>query len=189
MEKKLLIACDIFQPEIEKLVEMGEIEADVIYVDKYLHFDFDALHKTLKEKLKEYGSRKPIVVYGDLCLGFNNEMNSLMTECGTDKVEGLNCIDCLLGSGGKLLDIDPDHQYFFLTPGFIEFSKRLISGTKEENRRDFKMLKGIIIVDTLNDMEQYRDRIEHFSDQTGLPVLDHREVGLSGFNRIIKEAL
>ncbi len=189
MRKKLLISCGIFQPEIEILIARGAIEADAIFLNKYLHWDYRKLHDALKASLSKHHERKPVVVYGDLCLGFNNEMRALMAECGTIKVEGLNCIDCLLGGRGKLLDVDPDHHFFFLTPAFIEFSESLITGTKEENRRRFNMLKGIIIVDSLNDMELYRDRIEHFSNQTGLPVLDHRVVGLSGLKSVIEEAL
>lgn len=188
MKKQLLIACDIFQPEIDKLKAMGEIDVDVIYLDKYLHFDFEALHSALTACLNEHGHRKPVVAYGDLCLGFKSEMHSLLTEHGSNKVEGLNCIDCILGGQGRLLEIDPDHEYYFLTPAFIEFTERLLTGNKEENRRRFSKLKGIIVIDSLDNMEQYRDRIEYFSDQTGLPVVGHKKVGLSKLNKVIKEA-
>ena len=189
MGKSLLISCGIFQPEIEKLIARGEIKADAIFLNKYLHLDHRKLHDSLKASLKKHRIRKPVVIYGDLCLGFNNEMHSLMAECGTIKVEGLNCIDCLLGGQGKLLDVDPDHHFFFLTPAFIKFSERLITGTKDENRHRFNMLKGIIIVDSLNNMELYRDRIEHFSKQSGLPVKDHLVVGLSGLKNVIEDAI
>ena len=188
-EKSLLISCGILQPEIEKLIARGEIKADAMFLNKYLHFDFRKLYKTLKASLKKHGKKRPIVIYGDLCLGFNNEMHSLMTECETIKVEGLNCIDCLLGGRGKLLDIDPDHHYFFMTPAFIEFSERLITGTKDENLHCFRMLKGIFIVDSLNNMELFRNRIENFSQQTGLPVIKHLVVGLSGLKNVIEDAV
>jgi hypothetical protein len=189
MGKKLLISCGILQPEIEILIERRAIEADAIFLSKFLHLDYRKLHDALQASLTRHRERKPVVVYGDLCLGFNNEMRALMSECGTVKVDGLNCIDCLLGGRGKLLDIDPDHHFFFLTPAFIEFSEILIRGAREENRRRFNMLKGIILIDSLNDMERYRDRIENFSDQTGLYVLEHRVVGLSGLKDVIEEAL
>ena len=51
------------------------------------------------------------------------------------------------------------------------------------------MLKGIILVDTLGDLEMYRGRIEHFSHQTGLPILEHLTVGLAGLKGVIEEAL
>ncbi len=189
MGKNLLISCGILKPEIERLIAEGEIQADAIFLNKYLHLDHRKLHDALKAALKKNSARKPVIIYGDLCLGFNNEMHSLMTECGTIKVEGLNCIDCLLGGQGKLLDVDPDHHYFFLTPAFIAFSERLIRGTKEDNRDRFSMLKGIIIIDSLNNMELYRDRIEHFSKASGLTVMDHLMVGVSGLKSVIEDAI
>ncbi len=129
------------------------------------------------------------VVYGNVCLGFNGEMKALMAEYDAVKVDALNCIDCLLGGRGKLLEMDPDHRVFFLTPGFLEFSERLVSENREENRRRFKMLDGIIVVDSLGDMEGQWSRVEHFSDQAGLPVIKHMTVGLTGLKTVIEEAL
>lgn len=185
----LLISCGILQPEIEALIFRGDITSDVVFLNKYLHADYRKLHDALKASLHKHEKRKPVVVYGDLCLGFNGEMKALMSECKAIKVDALNCIDCLLGGRGKLLEVDPDHRLFFLTPAFLEFSKDLISGTREENRRRFNMLKGITLVDSLGDMNRHQDRVEHFSDQTGLPVIEHQVVGLTGFKTLIKEAL
>jgi hypothetical protein len=189
MTKDLLISCGILKPEIDALMAQGKLHADLVFLNKYLHMDCQKLHKVLKASLNRYQDRKPVVVYGDLCLGFNGEMQALMTDCNTVKVDGMNCIDCLLGGGGQLTKMDPDHSYFFLTPAFIEFSETLITGTREENRRRFSMLKGIIIVDSLDDMEDHQDRIDHFSDQSGLPVLDHKQVGLSRLEIVLKNAL
>ncbi len=194
MERKsrqnlLLISCGILQPEIEALIEGKEIEAEAIFLNKYLHTDYQKLHDTLKASLRKHSRRKPVVIYGDVCMGFNGEMNALMTEYGVVKVNALNCIDCLLGGRGNLLAMDPDHRLFFLTPAFLEFSENLILGPEEDNRRRFNMLKGIIVLDSLGDMERHWDRIEHISDQTGLPVLEHWVVGLDGLKAVIQEAV
>ncbi len=194
MERKsrqspLLISCGILQPEIEALIEGKEIEAETIFLNKYLHTDYQKLHDALKASLRKHSRRKPVVIYGDVCMGFNGEMNALMTEYDVVKVDALNCIDCLLGGRGKLLEIDPDHRLFFLTPAFLEFSENLILGTKEDNRRRFSMLKGIILLDSLGDMERHWNRIEHISNQTGLPVLKHWVVGLDGLKAVVQEAL
>ena len=188
-QRPLLISCGILQPEIEALIAREEIEAEAVFLNKYLHVDYRKLHDALKACLRKHRERKPVVVYGDVCLGFNGEMQALIAECDAVKVDGLNCIDCLLGGRGKLLEIDSDHRLFFLTPAFLEFSEHLITGTKKVNRRRFNMLKGIMIVDSLGDMKRHRNRIEHFSDQTGLPVLEHRVVGLEGLKAVIEEAL
>ena len=188
-QKPLLIACGILQPEIEALISDSDIKAEVIFLNKYLHDDYRKLHDALKAALNRYRKRRPVVVYGDLCLGFNGEMKALMAECGTVNVNALNCIDCLLGGKGKLLEIDPDHELFFLTPAFLEFSEYLISGTRKENRQRFNMLRGIHLIDPQGDMNCYRKRIEHFSDQTGLPVLEHRVVSLALIKTVIEDAL
>ena len=188
-QSPLLISCGILQPEIEALIEGKEIEAEAVFLNKYLHTDYQKLHDALKASLRKHSGRKPVVIYGDVCMGFNGEMNALMTEYDVVKVDALNCIDCLLGGRGKLLEIDPDHRLFFLTPAFLEFSENLILGTKEDNRRRFSMLKGIIVLDSLGDMERHWDRIKHISDQTGLPVLKHWVVGLDGLKAVVQEAL
>lgn len=189
LRNKLLISCGVLQPEIDALIDSGVINADAVYLNKFLHMNHKKLRVALKAALNRYRQRNPVVVYGDLCLGFNGGMNCLMDEYGTVNVDGLNCIDCLLGGSGKLLDIDPDHRFFFLTPGFLDFTESLFSGTTAEIRRRFKMLKGIVIVDSLGNMEKYQERIEHFSNQTGLPVLSEKKVGLSGLQNVIEEAL
>ena len=188
-QRPLLISCGILQPEIEALIARQEIEADTVFLNKYLHVNYQKLHSALQASMLRHRQQIPVVIYGDVCLGFNGEMQALMTEYDVVKVDALNCIDCLLGGKGKLLEMDPDHRLFFLTPAFMEFSENLIVGTKADSRRRFKMLKGIILIDSLGDMAQHQDRIERFSDQTGLPVLEHREVGLNGLKTVIQEAL
>jgi hypothetical protein len=188
-EKQLLISCGILRPEIETLIARGDIDVDAIFLNKYLHMDYGKLHDALKSCLHRHRGKSPVVVYGDVCLGFKSEMQTLLSEFDAVKIDALNCIDALLGGRGQLLEIDPKHRFFFLTPAFIEFSETLISGTKAENRHRFNMLEGIILVDSLGDMERHQDRIDHFSDQTGLPVMEHRKVGLHGLKNLIAEAL
>lgn len=44
MQKKLLISCSILQPEIETLIARREIEAEAVFLNKYLHLDYLKLH-------------------------------------------------------------------------------------------------------------------------------------------------
>ena len=110
MENRLLISCGILQPEIEVLIDSGKIDAEAVYLNKFLHMNQKKLRAVLKAALNRYRQRNPVVVYGELCLGFKGEMLALMDECGTVNVDGLNCIDCLLGGHRKLFDTDPDHH-------------------------------------------------------------------------------
>ncbi len=186
-----LIACGIMQKEIDTLISLGQIDAEVVFLDKELHSDYQKLEKALDQALrhKSRTGAKPVVVYGDVCLGFNNEMRSLLERHGAVKVEALNCIDCLLGGGGKLLEIDPDHLYLFLTPAFIEFTERIMSKTREETRRIFSRLKGILLIDSLGNLDDFQNRIGAISDLTGLPILETRKVGLAGLKKVLTNAL
>jgi len=188
-QSPLLISCSILKPEIEALIEGKKIEAKAIFLNKYLHMDYQKLQDALKASLRKHSGKKPVVIYGDLCLGFNGEMDALMTEYDVVKVDALNCIDCLLGGRGKLLQMDPEHRFYFLTAGFLDFTENLTLGSKEDNRRRFKMLKGIIVLDSLGNIDRYWDRIEHISDQTGLSVLEHCVVGLEGLQALVEAAL
>jgi hypothetical protein len=188
-QSPLLISCSILQPENESLIEGKRIEVETVFLNKYLHRDYQKLHDALKASLRIHSERKPIVIYGDLCLGFKGEMNALMTEFDGVKVDALNCIDCLLGGRGKLLEMYPGQCFYFLTAGFLDFSENLILGKKKDNWRRFNMLKGIIVLDSLGEMDQHWDRIKHISEQSGLPILDHRVVGLDGLKAVVEEAI
>jgi len=122
-------------------------------------------------------------------LGLQRRDEKLVEEYGATKVDALNCIDCLLGGSGRLLEIDPDHIYLFPTPAFIEWFEDMNRGTMEETRKKFSMLRGIILVDSMGDLDAFKDRVEHISEQTGLPVLEHKGAGLDGLKSVILKAL
>ena len=120
-DKPALLSCGILREEIEALISRGELDAEAHFLNRELHSDQgrlkDALDQALENREKK-GGPLPVVVYGDVCLGFHDEMKALMKRRGAVKVDALNCIDCLLGGRGKLLEVDPDHRFLFLTPAF-----------------------------------------------------------------------
>ena len=118
-------------------------------------------------------------------------MKVLMDRYDAVKVDGLNCIDCLLGGKGKLLEIDPDHKYLFLNPAFIQFDEKLREKPKYRTwgREMYSMLDGIILLDAMGDLAAYQARIDEIVDRTGLPILDHRKIGLDGLRDVLLEAL
>lgn len=127
-EKPCVISCGILRKEIEYLIEKGDIAAEVHFLSEKLHSDYNLLDRALNHALEKYpmqNSQSVIVVYGDVCLGFNGEMKALIDHYEAVKVDALNCIDCLLGGKGKLLEIDPDHKYLFLNPAFIQFMGKM----------------------------------------------------------------
>jgi hypothetical protein len=191
-EKPCVISCGILRKEIEHLQEKGDIDVEVHFLSERLHMDYNLLDRGLNGALKEHqkvSSQDAIVVYGDVCLGFKGEMKALINKYNAVKVDALNCIDCLLGGKGKLLDIDPDHKYLFLNPAFIQFIEKIRGKTKEQTRKIYSMLDGIILLDAMGDLAAYQSRIDEIADHTGLPILDRKDIGLEGLKNVLEEAL
>jgi hypothetical protein len=60
---------------------------------------------------------------------------------------------------------------------------------KEESRRLFSMLKGIILIDSLGNLDDYKVEIEKFCYYTGLPIIERKNVGLEGLKNVITKAI
>jgi len=94
-EKVCLVACSVLKEELQKLVKQGDLDAKLVFVSKYFHIDYQAvennLRKVLEQTMKSF-SGKVVLVYGDLCLGQDNEMKKLADEYGVAKVDAVNCI-------------------------------------------------------------------------------------------------
>jgi hypothetical protein len=168
-----------------------------IFLDAGLHADFSELEEGLTKAIEEQsqgGSRKVVVIYGDYC---HPKMKEIVGRYqSVVKIDAANCIDCLLGGHGLLLKIDPDHVYFYLSPGWMPSKlkqNRRFRGVfdlnEAETKKRFKKLKGILIFDPFGNTEDLKKEIEEFSSKTGLPVLDVKEVGLEPLRKLILEAL
>ncbi|MEM2108065.1 MAG: hypothetical protein QXL10_02125 [Candidatus Bathyarchaeia archaeon] len=109
------------------------------------------------------------------------------------KVDALNCIDCLLGGKGKVLEADPNHKFLFLYPGMIEFFNHFKALTRRENideesmNKLFSGLTGIILLDTLGESKKYREEIEKL--QSGLRTLETKVVGLENLKQVLSDAI
>ena len=195
--KPLLISCGALKEEIDKLVEDGSLDAELIFLDMTLHNDYNVLERKLKltieESLQNF-PRRIVLIYGDLCLGRGKEMKKLADNYHVVKVDALNCIDCLLGGKGKILEIDPEQVYFFLNPGMIKVWNRFKLARckaeyKDEFRKMFSDLRGIILLDSVGDLDSSKEEIEEFSSYTGLPILERKNVGLENLREVISEAI
>jgi len=194
--KPCLVSCSVLKEEIEKLVKQGDLDVELVFVSKYFHIDYTLLEKNLRQVVEKSLSRFPgrvILVYGDLCLGQNNEMKKFIEEYGVVKVDALNCIDCLLGGKGKFLEADPDHELMFLYPGMIGFFSHFKEKMQQENigedtfKKLFSGLKGIVLLDTLGEANKNKEEIEKL--HTGLTILETSETGLDNLKQVIFEAI
>ena len=115
--KVCLVSCSVLRDEIEQLVKSGSLDAELVFVSKFFHIDYAAVETNLRKVLEQTKKRfkgKVVLVYGDLCLGQDNEMKKLAQEYGVVKVDAVNCIDCQLGGKGKFFDADPEHNLMFM---------------------------------------------------------------------------
>jgi hypothetical protein len=194
--KPCLVSCSVLKEELEKLVKQGDLDVELVFVSKYFHVDYEVLERNLRKVVEKNLSRSTegiILVYGDLCLGPNDEMKKLAEEYGLVKVDAINCIDCLLGGKGKFLEADPDHDLLFLYPGMIGFFSHFKKKALQENvdkesfNKFFNGLKGIVILDTLGDTKKCREEIEKL--HTGLEIVETKAIGLANLKHLLLEVI
>ena len=180
-EKICLVSCSVLKSELQALVKEGKLDVDLVFVSKNFHVDYalveQNVRKVLEHTLKRYPGRV-VLVYGDLCMGQDNEMKHLAEEYGVVKVDALNCIDCQLGGKGKIEAADPEHKWMFMGPGMIDFfkdSKQLLAeqGVDEETfKRMFSGIEGFVILDTVGNGEELKRELEQLG--MGVKVLETR---------------
>ena len=194
--KVCLVSCSVLREELEQLVKQSNLDAELVFVSKYFHVDYEAveknLRKVLEHTLKSFNG-KVVLVYGDLCLGQNGEMKKLADEYGIVKVDAVNCIDCQLGGKGKFSKADPEHNLMFMGPGMIEFFKHAKETVLKEGIDEtafanmFANIKGIVLLDTCGNAEKCREEIE--KSGIGLKILETREIGLENVRRVVFDAI
>ncbi|MCW4022430.1 MAG: DUF1638 domain-containing protein [archaeon] len=195
--RPLLLSCGILRAEIERLINEKQLDVDVIFLDAGLHAVYSDLEKAVTTALEKH-SKDPkkgiVVIYGDMCHPrlkkiVNNYDNAV-------KVDALNCIDCLFGGHQKLLEADPKYSHFYLSPGWMPSNLKKTKNFKEifdwnlaDIKEQFKELDGLIIVDSLGNLNELKSDIEEFSSNSGLEVKEQKTVGLAGLKYVIKEAV
>jgi hypothetical protein len=191
-----LVSCSVLREEIEQLIKQGSLDVDLVFVSKFFHVDYEALERNLRKVLEHTvkNSRERVVlVYGDLCLGPNNEMKILAQEYGVVKVDAVNCVDCQLGGKGKFLEADPEHNLMFMGPGMIDFFKHakeimLKEGVDEATFSNmFSGIKGFVLLDTCSCAQKMREDLE--KSGIGIPIIETRKVGLIGVKQVIFDAI
>ena len=190
--KPYLVCCGVFKDEIDQL--SLDKDYNIIFLGMNLHLDYTLLKQSLNKVLRNLAatsSEDVILVYGDFCLGPKGEINELVKQHSIVKVDALNCIDCFLGGGGSNLKIDPEDKTIFLSPGWIKFFNYHYSKSSEEEQNFFRQMflgfKGIILFDTLGNLEKYEDQIQDFVDFSGLKILGTRKIDKNCLKQLITQ--
>ena len=194
--KICLVSCSVLKRELQKLVKEGKLDAELVFVSKNFHVDYNALETNLRKVLehtKKRVSGKIALVYGDLCLGTDGEMKKLAEEYGVAKIDALNCIDCQLGGKGAFEVADPEHRLMFMGPGMIEFFKDAKANLLQQGFDEatfagmFSGVKGFVILDTCNDGEKWKAELEKVG--MGVPVIETRKIGCGGVLSVVVDAI
>lgn len=195
--KVCLVSCSALKPELQRLVKEGKLpDVDLVFVSKNFHVDYSLVEqnvrKVLEHTLKRYPG-KVVLVYGDLCMGQDNEMKRLADEYGVVKIDALNCIDCQLGGKGKSEEVDPAHRVMFMGPGMIDFFEDMKpqvmkQGLDEETFKNmFNGIEGFVILDTIDNSEECKCKLEKLG--TGAKILETRKIGVENVRLVVMEAI
>lgn len=91
------ISCSIFQKEIESLQASGDLDLPVDYLNSMLHMVPAKLEARLAAAMREARNRHRdqdlVLAFGDCC----GHMETLESEPGTSRTEGINCCEIILG--------------------------------------------------------------------------------------------
>lgn len=195
-EKPCLVSCSVLEHELQYLVKEKALDAELVFVNKNFHVDYSLIEqnvrKTLETTLKHYPGQV-VLVYGDLCLGPDNEMANLAKEYGIAKINALNCIDCQLGGKGKSEEADPEHKLMFMSIGMIDFFKDMktqltTQGVDEAAfKQIFSSIEGFVILDTVDNSEECRRELEKLN--TGVKIIETRRIGVENIKSVLMEAI
>jgi hypothetical protein len=191
-----IVSCSVLKEELQKIVKSGSLDAELVFVSKYFHVDYEQVEKNLRKVLEATLKRfkgKVVLVYGDLCLGMGGEMKALAKEYGVAKVDAENCIDCQMGGGGKFSLADPNHNLMFMGCGMIDFFKGMRGKMRSEGMSDeafagmFSGIRGVVLLDTCGDIEKMSAELA--ASGLGLKVLEVRELGVEPLKKLVLDAV
>jgi hypothetical protein len=191
-----LVSCSALKDELQLLVKQRKLNAELVFVSKYFHVDYDEVERNLRKVLEASLKRfkgKVVLVYGDLCLGQNDEMKKLAEEYGVVKVDAVNCVDCQLGGKGQSIEADPDHNLMFMGPGMIEFFKHMKGELLKQGMDEvafanmFSGIKGFVVLDTCSTPQKLIDDLGNSG--INVPVIEVRDGCLDNVWRVVFDAI
>jgi hypothetical protein len=194
--KVCLVSCSVLKDELRLLVKQRKLNAELVFVSKYFHVDYEEVERNLRKVLEATLKRfrgKVVLVYGDLCLGQNDEMKKLAEEYGVVKVDAVNCVDCQLGGKGQSLEADPEHNLMFMGPGMIEFFKHMKGELLKQGMDEaafesmFSGIKGFVVLDTCGTRQKMIEDLENSG--INVPVVEVRYGCLENVWRVVFDAI
>ncbi|MCW8800541.1 MAG: DUF1638 domain-containing protein [Desulfobacter sp.] len=187
-DKPAVIACSIFRREIKSLMDKGELNADIRYLNSMLHMQPENLAAALDTAIEKVSSagRKVVLLYGEC----HNRMDKYDNRPDIQRLKGCNCVEIILGHG----------QYrtyskagaFFLMPEWTSRWKEIF-----KNELD---LKGEIAKEFMKEMHTFflyidtgivpvpTETLDEISHTLGLPWKSIR-IDMNYFLKALKTAV
>lgn len=181
-----IIACGVFQKEIEQLREQLGFPFEIHYLEPGLHVDFDELKEALKAELERCkGYEGIIVVYGQC----HPKIDEILMPYKAALADCQNCIDAFITRRG-MEEKAKQGLYFYLSPGWLDAWRdifRRLNWGPTEARLQMGSFKGVVYLDTMKDAPDRELELLEFFDFTNLPF-EVMPVDLSHFRSLIANA-
>ena len=183
-----IIACGIFEKEIEALRPELGFPFEAHYLGAGLHVDFDDLKGALVaqlEKCRKNGNEGMIVVYGQC----HPQIDEILRPYHASLVACQNCVDAFITRKGMEMKAR-DGLFFYLSPGWLDAWKDIfcrLNWGLEEARMQMGSFRGSVYLDTLKDAQASEKELLEFFDFTNLPF-EIMPVDLGYFKSLIVKA-
>jgi len=183
-----IIACGIFEKEIEALRRELGFPFEAHYLGAGLHVDFDDLKGALVaelEKCQNNGTEGMIVVYGQC----HPQIDEILRPYHASLVACQNCVDAFITRKG-MENKAKDGLFFYLSPGWLDAWKdifRRLNWGVEEARMQMGSFRGCVYLDTMKDAQERQEELLEFFDFTNLPF-EIMPVDLGYFKSLIVKA-
>ena len=175
-----IIACGIFNDEIERVSADLGFPHQTRYLGPGLHVNFDELKEALNEELKmasSDGSQGTIVAYGQC----HPMMDEILKPYHAALLDCQNCVDAFI-TRKAMEDKAREGLFFYLSPGWLDAWRDIfnrLGWNPEIARLQMGSFKGSVYIDTLKDAQEREEELLQFFDFTNLPFtimpveLDH----------------
>jgi hypothetical protein len=188
-----IVACGIFQPELEQVLKQIREERsddciiDVTYVPPALHIDYDKLKDGITDALDHASEQKKVLLFGSMC---HPELGEFTEKYHVVRPSPGNCVELILGKG-RQKEIEKSAKVFYLTSGWLQnwedIFRRGQGWDEIDGRMNFGFYDKILLLDT--DVAEFSDEeILEFFEFTQVPI-EIESVDLAVFKENVAKAI
>jgi hypothetical protein len=181
-----IIACGVFEKEIEQLREQLGFPFEAHYLEPGLHVDFDELKEAIVAELERCKGCEGIIVVFGQC---HPRMDEILKPYRAALADCQNCVDALITRKG-MEDKAKQGLYFYLSPGWLDAWReifRRLNWDPAEARLQMGAFRGVVYMDTMKDARDRELELLEFFDFTNL-LYEVMPVDLNHFKSLITEA-